>query len=334
MSLVITGTGSALPSHTVTNDDFAQIVDTSDEWISSRTGIRSRHICSEPSEGVRSLARTAAERALNSATCDPSEIGVCLVATFTSEYATPSIACLLQHDLGLPEDTLCFDLNAACAGFVYALTVADSLLARTTHRRALVVGVDVVSHVLDFSDRSTCVLFGDGAGAVIAEHTGVNPIPAVWGSRGNDEALVAPVARAYTPARGSVVSERGQVEGYLSMDGRAVFRFATEVLPKVTEEVLAEAQMSASDVDRFVFHQANKRIVDVAVRKLKLDPAKCAGNISHTGNTSAGSVPVLLDELVRENTLVAGNTVLMAGFGAGLTWAGCLVQLAGPLNIA
>lgn len=331
MSIAITGTGSALPRRAVTNDDLAAIVDTSDEWISSRTGIRSRRICSEPGEGVRSLARAAAERALRSAACDPSEVGVCLVATFTSEYATPSIACLLQRDLGLPEDALCLDLNAACAGFVYGLTVADSLLARCARGRALVVGVDAVSHVIDFSDRSTCVLFGDGAGAVVAERTGADPVPAVWGSRGNDEALVATRACTGAPARGSVTGEREREDGYLSMDGRAVFRFATEVLPRVTEQVLAAARIGADDVDRFVFHQANKRIVDVAVRRLGLDPAKCAGNIDRTGNTSAGSVPVLLDELVRSGALTAGDRVLMAGFGAGLTWAGCLVHLAGPL---
>ncbi len=277
----IIGTGSALPSRVVTNDDLAQIVDTSDEWISTRTGIRSRPYCDTAAgESHRTLVRDAAARALEAAGIEPAEVGICLVATFTPELSTPSAACLVQRDLGLPEDALCLDLNAACAGFVYGLHVAESLLATAPRPYALVVGADCLSRVMDFTDRSTCVLFGDGAGAaVLARAEGAPSLHAVWGSRGNDEALWAPGLGAEDPA-------------YLHMDGRAVFRFATEVLPRVTEQV----------------------------------PAR-AGNIDHTGNTSAGSVPVLLDELVRAGELGPGSRVLMAGFGAGLTWAGCLAEL-------
>lgn len=312
----IVGTGSALPSRVVTNDDLAQIVDTSDEWISTRTGIRSRCYCdADAGESHRTLVRDAAARALEAAGIEPAEVGVCLVATFTPELATPSAACLVQHDLGLAEDTLCLDLNAACAGFVYGLHVAECLLAQTTQPYALVIGADTLSRVMDFTDRTTCVLFGDGAGAAVLKRSEDAPsLYAAWGSRGNDEALWAPGLGANDPS-------------YLHMDGRAVFRFATEVMPRVTEEVLALAGCTADDVDRFVYHQANKRIVDFAVKKLGLDPAKCAGNIDHTGNTSAGSVPILLDELVRAGELHAGDRVLMAGFGAGLTWAGCLAEL-------
>ncbi len=311
----IVGTGSALPSRRVTNDDLAQIVDTSDEWISTRTGIRSRAYCAA-GETQRTLARDAAARALEAAGIEADAVGVCLVATFTPDMTTPSTACLLQSDLGLPEDALCLDLNAACAGFVYGMHTAACLLAASERPYALVVGAEALSRVLDFTDRSTCVLFGDGAGAAVLEAApGYPRLHAVWGSRGNDEALFAPGVGAADPA-------------HLHMDGRAVFRFATEVLPQVSTQVLARAGIAADEVDRFVFHQANKRIVDVAVRKLGVDPARCAGNIDHTGNTSAASVPVLLDELVRRGEIGPGSRVLMAGFGAGLTWAGCLAELA------
>lgn len=319
----IVGTGSALPIRTVTNDDLAQIVDTSDEWISTRTGIRSRRYCDrEQGESELTLARDAARRALEASGRTADEVGICLVASFTPAAATPSTACLLQRELGLAEDTLCLDVNAACAGFVYALYVAASLLEHTPQPLALVVGAEELSRVMDFSDRSTCVLFGDGAGAAVLERAADAPaLTATWGSRGNDEALFA-------PGVGSVDEAGEPRPSYLTMDGRAVFRFATEVLPKCTSEVLQAAGVDASDVDRFVFHQANKRIVDVAVRKLGLDPARCAGNIDHTGNTSAASVPILLDELVRTGALATPARVVMAGFGAGLTWASCLVEVA------
>ena len=323
MGVKLAGTGSALPSRVVTNDDLAQIVDTSDAWISTRTGIRSRRYLGE-GESHRQLARDAAERALAAAGITPEQVGVCLVATFTSEAATPSTACLLQRDLGLPEDTLCLDLNAACAGFVYGLHTAECLLAdEATRPYALVVGVDAVSRVLDFTDRSTCVLFGDGAGAAVLERgEGYPGLAAAWGLRGDDEPLFAPGVGARVDGDGA-----GRTPAHLRMDGRAVFRFATEALPRCTQDVLARAGLAAADVDRYVFHQANSRIVDLAVRKLGLDPARCEGNIAHTGNTSAASVPILLDELVRGGKLTSGQRALCVGFGAGLTWAGALLQL-------
>ena len=318
MGVKLAGTGSALPTRVVTNDDLARIVDTSDEWISTRTGIRSRRYLAE-GESHRQLARDAAERALAAAGIAPEQVGVCLVATFTAPLSTPSAACLVQRDLGLPEDTLCLDLNAACAGFVYGLHVAECLLAdAATRPYALVVGVDTVSRVLDFTDRSTCVLFGDGAGAAVLERgEGYPGLSAAWGARGDDEPLSATGVGAGKEAG----------PAFLHMDGRAVFRFATEVLPRCTQDVLARAGVAAEDVDRYVFHQANSRIVDLAVRKLGVDPARCRGNIAHTGNTSAASVPILLDELVRAGDLASGQRALCVGFGAGLTWAGVLLQV-------
>lgn len=317
MGVKILGTGSAVPSRVMTNDDMAKIVETSDEWISTRTGIRSRRYCdAEAGESHRTLVRDAAARALEAAGIEPAQVGVCLVATFTADTCTPSAACLLQADLGMPEDTLCFDLNAACAGFVYGLHVAECLLPGAARPYALVVGADTLSRVMDFTDRTTCVLFGDGAGAAVLECAEGHPeLHAVWGSRGDDTSLYAPGVGCDDPS-------------YLHMDGRAVFRFATEVMPRCTTEVLERAGISADEVDRFVYHQANKRIVDYSVKKLGLDPAKCEGNIDHTGNTSAGSVPILLDELVHAGKLGSGSRVLMAGFGAGLTWAAALAEFA------
>lgn len=310
----LVGTGSSLPSRVVTNDDLSQVVDTSDEWIFPRTGIRSRRYC-ESGETHLELARAAAERALDRAGIDPGQVGVCLVATFTSEWATPSCACLLQRDLGLPEDTLCLDLNAACAGFVYGMHVAECLLPSAERPYALVVGVDVLSRVLDFADRTTCVLFGDGAGAgVFRWDVDAPSIGAVWGSRGDDRALWVP---------GVTSDERA----HLHMEGRAVFRFATSVLAECTQKVLERSGRTAEDVDRFVFHQANRRIIDHVARKLSLDPRACRGNIDHVGNTSAASVPILLDELVAAGELRRGCRALCVGFGAGLTWAGALLEV-------
>ena len=308
-------TGSALPRQEVTNFDLEKKVDTSDEWIATRTGIRSRHYCSGD-ESHLGLCMAAAQQAIQRAGVSPADIGVCLVATLTQDTMTPSAACGLQKELGLAEDTVCFDLNAACAGFVYGLHTAECLLAASPRRYGLVIGCEVLSRITDFTDRSTCVLFGDGAGAVVVEWGADYPsICAVMGSRGNREVLYIPGVNTGSAS-------------YIHMDGKEVFRFAIEVLPRCTHEVAEKAGVPLEAIDRFVFHQANQRILDHAVKKLKLDPARCAGNIARTGNTSAASVPILLDELVTTGQLKSGQKALCAGFGGGLTWAGCLLQLA------
>ena len=311
----LVGTGSALPVQEVTNFDLEKKVDTSDEWISTRTGISSRHYCTGE-ENHLGLCTAAARRALESAGIGAEQIGVCLVATLTQDTLTPSTACVLQKELGMPEDTVCFDLNAACAGFVYGLHTAECLLAASVRKYALVIGCEVLSRITDFTDRSTCVLFGDGAGAAVVEWREDYPsLSAVMGSRGNRQVLMIPGVNT-------------GASSYIHMDGKEVFRFAVEILPRCAKEVAAKAGIGLDEVDHFVFHQANQRILDFAIKKLKLDPEKCAGNIAHTGNTSAASVPILLDELVRSGRLHSGQKVLCAGFGGGLTWAGALLQLA------
>ena len=290
-------------------------METSDEWISTRTGISARRFCSGE-ECHTSLCLAAARQALERSGLRPEQIGVCLVATLTQDTMTPSTACVLQKELGLPEDTVCFDLNAACAGFVYGLHTAECLLAAASRKYGLVIGCEVLSRITDFTDRSTCVLFGDGAGAAILEWGEDYPsLCAVMGSRGNRQVLMIPGVNTGSP-------------NFIHMDGKEVFRFAVDVLPKCAKEVAAKAGISLDQVDRFVFHQANQRILDYAIKKLKIDPARCAGNIARTGNTSAASVPLLLDELVTSGALRSGQRALCAGFGGGLTWAGALLQLA------
>ena len=241
---------------------------------------------------------------------------MCIVATLSQDFLTPAAACILQRDLGFPEDTVCFDLNAACSGFVYGLHTAECLLAASARKYGLIVGVEALSRIIDFTDRGTCVLFGDGAGAAVVEWREDYPsLHAVLGCRGNQDALYVPGANAPVPS-------------YIHMDGKAVFRFAVEALPRCAKEVAAKAGITLDDVDRFVFHQANQRIIDFAVKKLGADPAKCTGNIARTGNTSAASVPLLLDELVTSGQLTSGQKALCVGFGGGLTWAGALLELA------
>ena len=308
-------TGSALPGRAVTNDELTKIVDTSDEWISTRTGIRSRRWCAG-GESHTSLCLAAARQALERAGVEPAEVGVCLVATLTPDSLTPAAACVLQKELGLPEDTVCFDLNAACSGFVYALHTAQCLLAAAPRKLGLVLGAEVLSRVTDFTDRGTCVLFGDGAGAAVVEWRADYPsLHAVLGCRGNSETLFIPGVNRGVPS-------------YIHMEGQVVFHFAVEILPRCAKEVVQQAGITLEDVDRFVFHQANQRIIDFAVKKLKVDPGKCTGNISRTGNTSAASVPILLDELVTSGALTSGQRALCVGFGGGFTWAGALLELA------
>ena len=308
-------TGSALPQHVITNHDLEQIMDTSDQWISSRTGIRARHHC-RGEESHTGLCLEAAKKALERGGIRPNQIGVCLVATLTPDHLTPATACVLQRELGLLEDTVCFDLNAACSGFVYALHTAECLLATAERKYALVLGAEVLSRVIDMADRSTCVLFGDGAGAALVQWREDYPsIHAVLGCRGDDRVLVVPGVNKREP---SVVH----------MEGQDVFRFAVEALPRCARQVAQKAGITLEEVDRFVFHQANQRIINFAVKKLGVDPAKCTGNIEHTANTSAASVPILLDELVEEGEVKPGDKVLCVGFGGGLTWAGALLEVA------
>lgn len=308
----IKGTGRCVPEKTVTNDDLARIVDTSDQWITTRTGIRRRHHCA--TETHANLCAGAAKAALARARVAPEQIGACIVATVSADTAVPSAACLLQRELGLPEDIPCFDLNAACTGFLYALHTMECLLNASPRKFGLVVGAEVLSRLINWEDRGTCILFGDGAGAAVVEcREGWPSIGAVLGSRGDDELLRLP---------GLEAGERS----FIQMDGTKVFKFAVETVPRCMDQVLQKAGMTAEDVDFFVFHQANARIIDLAVRKYRIPTEKYYKNIQEYGNTSAASIPLVLSELEEQGKVGPGSRVLAVGFGGGLTWGGALIE--------
>ena len=307
------GTGRCVPANTVTNDDLAQLVDTNDAWITARTGIRSRYRCT--TETHTDLCVNAARAALKKAGVSPAEIGACIVATVSADTVVPSAACMLQKALGLPEDTPCFDLNAACTGFVYALHTMECLLNAAPRKFGLVVGAEALSKVVDWTDRSTCILFGDGAAAAVVEcREGWPSIGAVLGSRGNDTLLRLPGLGRGEP-------------NVLSMEGTQVFKFAVETVPACMDAVLAKSGLTIDDIDFFVFHQANARIIDLAVRKYRIPPEKYYKNIDHYGNTAAASVPLVLSELEDQGRIGPGSRLLMVAFGGGLTAGSCVIRI-------
>ena len=310
----IRGTGRCIPRKIVTNRELTEIVDTDEEWIRSRTGIERRHHITE--ETHTGLCAESARQALKNAGIGPEEVGACIVATLTPDNLVPSAACLLQRELGLPEDAVCFDLNAACTGFLYALHTMECLLNGSPRKYGLVIGCEALSRITDWTDRSTCILFGDGAGAAAVECVpGCETIHAQLGCRGDDRLLHVGGAG---PGKASL----------LSMEGQAVFKFAVEAVPACIDRVLAAAGRTIGDVDFFVFHQANTRIIDLAVRKYRIPEDRYYNNIQEYGNTSAASIPIVLSELWDLGRVRSGSRVLCVGFGGGLTWGGALVEFA------
>lgn len=310
----IRGTGRQVPNHIVTNNDMARIVDTNDEWITTRTGIRHRHHCTV--ENHTDLCVGAARAALERANVTPDQIGACIVATVTAENQVPSAACMLQRELELPEDIPCFDLNAACTGFLFALHTMECLLNASPRKYGLVIGADVLSRIINWSDRGTCILFGDGAGAAIVECREEWPsIGTVLGARGDDSILQVPGIG--TPA-----------EPVVRMEGTKVFKFAVETVPRCMDQVLARHGITPMEVDFFVFHQANTRIVDLIAKKYAIPQEKYYTNLDEYGNTSAASIPLVLSELEEQGKIGPGKRILTVGFGGGLTWGGALIQFA------
>lgn len=311
----IVGTGYAAPSKIVTNDDLAKIVETNDEWITSRTGISRRRHMAE-GETFTSITVQAARKALESSGIPADSIGACIVATLTPDTLVPSAACLLQRELGLPMDIPCFDLNAACTGFLYALHTMECLLAVSERKYGLVIGAENLSRIINWEDRGTCILFGDGAGAAVVESRAEwNSISAVLGCHGDGQILRVP---------GVETAERSLI----SMEGTKVFKFAVEAVPYCMDQVLEKAGLTIDDVDFFVFHQANARIIDLVVRKYHIPQEKYYKNIAEYGNTSAASIPLVIGELHEMGKVGHGSRVLVVGFGGGLTWGGALVEFA------
>lgn len=302
-------TGRYLPEKIVTNYDMSNIVDTSDEWISSRTGIRSRHFC-EKESGV-SMAAAAARKALEKSKIKIEDIGVCIVATVAADFIAPTTACLLQRELGLPENITAFDMNVGCTGFMYGLNVMRGLLMQSKKPYGIIVASEVLSRITDFTDRSTCVLFGDGAAAAIVTLENDSLYYSTTGCKG-DKAIWGYGA--------------GSQDTYLHMDGPMVFRFAVDVLPRCVNDLLRISEMSADDISWIIPHQANRRIIEAAAKRLKMPIEKFYINLENYGNTSAASIPIALDEMGEKGILKNGQKIIMAGFGAGLTWGGVLTE--------
>ena len=319
----ITGIGAYVPDRVLTNDELSQMVDTSDEWIVERTGIRERRIAA-PEQALSDLCRPAAEQALERAGAEAASIDLLIVATVTPDMSFPSTAAILADQLGAP-DAGAYDLSAGCTGFMYALAQAYGMLAGGLATRALVVGGDVLSKILDWSDRSTCVLFGDGAGAVVMERADSGGFLGFeLGADGSGgPQLYMPAGGSRSPASAETIAQR---QHFAHMNGREVFKFATRVLVSSAEEILEECGHTVSDLDLYIPHQANVRIIDHAVHKLGISGDKVVVNVDRYGNTSSGSIPLALADAVAENRLRQGDLLLMTGMGAGLTWGSALME--------
>jgi 3-oxoacyl-[acyl-carrier-protein] synthase-3 len=324
----IVGWGRYLPDRVVTNDELSHLVDTTDEWIYQRTGIRARHIAATH-ETTATLAFEAAARALAVADLHPSQVELIIVATSTPGYMFPSTACLVQDYLGARRAGA-FDLGAACSGFVYALQMASQSIATGAVRNAVVIGAETMSRVIDWSDRGTCVLFGDGAGAVVLKGSSVpgGVLATTLRSDGSGGDLLSLPALYHNPVpiAGAEFSHNGHHKNIVDMDGRQVYRFATGVIASSIQDVLKMAEMSIADVALIVPHQANTRIIETAAKKLKLPLDKFYLNVERTGNTSAASIPIALCEAVEEGRLKPDDNVIFVGFGGGLTWGASVVK--------
>ena len=314
----ITGTGSYLPGDAVSNAELAaRGIDTSDEWIVTRTGIRSRHLAPAGTTASQ-LGCEAARRALDMAGVEAAALDLIIVATSTPDFIFPSTACLIQAQLGNKGATA-FDVQAVCAGFAYALGIAEKFIRSGSHKKVLVIGAEVFSRILDWQDRGTCVLFGDGAGAVVLEAAAT---PGILATAMHADGSYAGILNV--PGQIS----RGQVTGdpFLRMDGQAVFKFAVRVLAEVAQEVCAAAEMDSADIDWLIPHQANLRIIDATGRKLGIAPEKVVVTVDRHGNTSAASVPLALDEAVRDGRIQRGQKVLLEGIGGGFAWGAALLE--------
>lgn len=323
VAISITGLGCRVPERVVTNDELSTLMDTNDEWIRERTGIRERRIA-EPEEALSDLCLPAARDALEQAGLEPAQLDLIIVATVTPDMAFPSTGAILADRLGAP-DAAAYDLSAGCTGFMYALAQGYGMLAGALAQKALIVGGDVLSKIMDWSDRSTAVLFGDGAGAVVLERVPQGGFLGFeLGADGSGgPQLYLPAGGSRTPASAESIAERMH---FVHMNGREVFKFATRVLVSSAQAVLAECGRTIEDVDVYVPHQANVRIIEHARQKLGIPQEKTVVDVDRYGNTSSGSIPLALADAKADGRLRAGELVLMTGMGAGLTWGSALIE--------
>lgn len=319
MTIRIAGTGSCLPKTIITNQDLANVMDTSDEWISSRTGIRERRIAVD--ETTTDLAAKAAKRALADAGISARDLDLIIVGTVTGDHVTPSTACEIQARLGAA-GAAAFDINAACSGFMFALHTAYAYLQSGLYENALVIGAETLSKIVDWQDRSTCVLFGDGAGAAVVrrDNGGV-----FFFDQGSDGAKGSVLSCRNRPTSNLLVKREWEPD-YVHMDGQEVYRFAVSTVPASIQRVLEAAGAGPEEVDYFVLHQANIRIIQSVAKRLKVPEERFPISLDHCGNISAASVPILLDEMNRKGMLKPGNKIVLSGFGAGLTWGTAFLQ--------
>jgi 3-oxoacyl-[acyl-carrier-protein] synthase-3 len=324
----LTGWGMAVPEKVLTNADLEKLVDTSDEWIVARTGIHARHIAG-PDESASTLAIAAARQALDRAGLTPADLDLVLVATVTGDYSFPSTACLVQDALGAR--CAAFDLQAACSGWIYGVVMAHQFVSTGAMRHVLVVGVEVLSKITDFTDRQTCVLFGDGAGAAVISGS-ETPGGVLGWALGSDG---AEPDRLWRPAGGSripITKENISThDAFINMKGSEVFKFATRIMGTAMEDALADAGLTASDIDLFIPHQANLRIIEAASKRLELPPEKVFVNLQNYGNTSAAAIPIALCEAIDQGLIEPGKLLGMVAFGAGLTWAALVLRWTEPI---
>jgi 3-oxoacyl-[acyl-carrier-protein] synthase-3 len=324
-SIIITGTGAYTPANVVTNDDMVKIVDTSDEWIRTRSGISERCFAAE-GETTSDMAVAAAEKAISAAGIDRNQIDLIIVATMTPDMPFPSTACILQSKLGLGNITA-FDIQAACSGFIYALNTGCNMLRSGAYKKALIIGAEKMSSILDFEDRSTCVLFGDAASAIILEVSDtaeVGVLGSITGADGSDPSLL------HQPAGGSKIpSSHESIDArqhFIKMNGKEIFKQAVRVMGQVSNDILEQYSLKADQIDLLIPHQANMRIIDSLAKRMKLPMGKFHNNLDRFGNTSAASIGLALDEAYREGRIQSGDLILLVAFGAGLTWGASLIK--------
>lgn len=310
--LRIISTGHYAPDRVVTNDDLSKIVDTSDEWITERTGIKRRHFCNDD-EGNVSMAVKAATVALEKIDIDISEIGCLVVSTFSGDYLVPSAACQVQEKLGMSDDAICFDLNAACSGFVFGMETIRGLLLQSDKKYGLLIGSECISRRLDMQDRGTCILFGDGAGAVLFTLDAEKSYTSVFGCHGDLEVINVP----------NDANEPGRVH----MAGQATYKFAVSTVPKLIKKVVLKAGIEFEDIDAYICHQANARILDAVAKHLKQPREKFFFDLDEYGNTSAASVAIALSDAIDKGFVKPGQKILLCGFGAGKTWGAIIIDL-------
>lgn len=314
----ICGTGSYVPEHSLDNDDLSRMVETNDAWIRERTGVIRRHVIED--DTTASMAVEASRRALDYGNIKPEELDLIIVSTFTSEQLLPCTACQVQKELGAVYAT-CFDMNAACSGFLFAYNTVQAYMASGMYQCALIIGAESLSNFVNWKDRGTCILFGDGAGAAVLKAEEGTQYPCITHSDGSKGEALTCLSRHRKEWK------EPDPDSYIQMNGQEVFRFAVKKVPEAVEELMSKSRLSMEDIDYLILHQANRRIVEAVAKRLKTDISKFPMNLQEYGNTSSASIPILLDEMNRQGKLQKGQKLILAGFGAGLSWGASLVEI-------